>query len=425
MASIESTQETFRLTAADVAGLSYPIDPFLSQAKIQGLVPRHIMPGRRDMYSQNWGLSISRCFRRASPSRWATSGTTPTRSCRASTSTNINPLTGTRPWPKFGKIDSKEDAGNANFNALQASLKRRLTNGLMWQTEYMWGHSMNDGMIGGGESTAPQNSNDRRAGKADSNYDIRQTMTSNLVWMLPFGPASASCKAEGAAGRIVAAGNSAASIPRGRAAPSTFRLAAVPGSAGRQQQQPATGPRARRLHLSGEADHRQLVQHRGVLGSEEWNVGNAARNLGRGPGVNQFDISLQKTGKISENHRLAFRTEFFNILNRSAPRHAGLYRLLAQFLRPHHFADEQIYRDRNGAADPVQCCGNLSRPRESRALYPTMRGRWICAPVAILDLCSRRSHSSVDIRPVVTTDSVGDDPDDPAVWVNPGDPAGA
>ncbi|MBI4877891.1 MAG: hypothetical protein HY822_24940 [Acidobacteria bacterium] len=67
----------------------------------------------------------------------------------------INPATGTRPWPKFGRIDSKEDAGNANFNALQVSLKRRLTNGLMWQTEYMWGHSMNDGMIGGGESTAP------------------------------------------------------------------------------------------------------------------------------------------------------------------------------------------------------------------------------------------------------------------------------
>ena len=57
MASIESTQETFRLTAADVAGLSYPIDPFLSQAKAQGLTPRHIMPDRRDMYSQNWGFS--------------------------------------------------------------------------------------------------------------------------------------------------------------------------------------------------------------------------------------------------------------------------------------------------------------------------------------------------------------------------------
>src|SRR5512140_4022993 len=42
MASIETTQETFRLSAADVTGLSYPIDPFMSQAKMQGLTPRHI-----------------------------------------------------------------------------------------------------------------------------------------------------------------------------------------------------------------------------------------------------------------------------------------------------------------------------------------------------------------------------------------------
>jgi 3-phytase len=37
--------------------------------------------------------------------------------------------------------------------------------------------------------------------------------------------------------------------------------------------------------------------------------------------------------------------------------------------------------------------------------------------------CSRRSHPSIDIRPAVTTTSVADDPDDPAVWVNPDDPS--
>ena len=42
-------------------------------------------------------------------------------------------------------------------------------------------------MIGGGGSTAPQNVNDRMGGKADSNYDIRQTITTNVSWVLPFG----------------------------------------------------------------------------------------------------------------------------------------------------------------------------------------------------------------------------------------------
>lgn len=44
--------------------------------------------------------------------------------------------------------------------------------------------------------------------------------------------------------------------------------------------------------------------------------GNAARNLGRGPGVNQLDLSAQKTTSITENHRIAFRAEFFNLFNR-------------------------------------------------------------------------------------------------------------
>ena len=44
--------------------------------------------------------------------------------------------------------------------------------------------------------------------------------------------------------------------------------------------------------------------------------GNAARNLGRGPGVNQLDFSAQKTVKITEGHRIAFRGELFNIFNR-------------------------------------------------------------------------------------------------------------
>ncbi len=44
--------------------------------------------------------------------------------------------------------------------------------------------------------------------------------------------------------------------------------------------------------------------------------GNAARNLGRGPGVDQLDLSAQKTTNITEHHKIAFRAEFFNIFNR-------------------------------------------------------------------------------------------------------------
>ena len=44
--------------------------------------------------------------------------------------------------------------------------------------------------------------------------------------------------------------------------------------------------------------------------------GNAGRNLGRGPGVNMFDLSLSKNFNINERNRITFRAEFFNLPNR-------------------------------------------------------------------------------------------------------------
>jgi len=317
MASIESTQETFRLTAADVPGLSYPIDPFMSRAKIQGLTPRHIIPHRRDMYSQNWGLSIQQLLPASFTMQVGYLGNNAHKILSRTYINLINPVTGTRPWPKFGRIDSKEDAGNANFNALQVSLKRRMTNGLMWQTEYMWGHSMNDGMIGGGESTAPQNANDRRAGKADSNYDIRQTMTTNVVWLLPFGPGQRFLQSRGAAGRIVGGWEISAihSTRTGRAINfSVSRSSRDLPDGNSSNQRPDRVPGVPIRPENQTLDHWFNIAAFAVPKSGTW--GNAARNLGRGPGVNQFDVSLQKTAKITENHRIAFRAEFFNLFNR-------------------------------------------------------------------------------------------------------------
>jgi hypothetical protein len=187
----------------------------------------------------------------------------------------------------------------------------------MWQTEYMWGHSMNDGMIGGGESTAPQNSNDRRAGKADSNYDIRQTMTTNLVWMLPFGPGQRFLQSGGAAGKIVGGWEMSGihSTRTGRAINFSISRSSrdLPdGNSSNQRPDRVLGvsiyPEKQTI------DNWFNIAAFAVPKSGTW--GNAARNLGRGPGVNTFDVSLQKTGKISEKHRLAFRTEFFNLFNR-------------------------------------------------------------------------------------------------------------
>jgi hypothetical protein len=46
-------------------------------------------------------------------------------------------------------------------------------------------------------------------------------------------------------------------------------------------------------------------------------VGTCGRNIGRGPGLSQWDISLLKDTRLSGNMRLQFRWEVFNVLNRA------------------------------------------------------------------------------------------------------------
>jgi hypothetical protein len=46
-------------------------------------------------------------------------------------------------------------------------------------------------------------------------------------------------------------------------------------------------------------------------------LGNAGRNLGRGPSLAQLDIGLTKHITLGEHSAVEFRSEIFNVLNRS------------------------------------------------------------------------------------------------------------
>jgi hypothetical protein len=171
-------------------------------------------------------------------------------------------------------------------------------------------------MIGGGESTAPQNVNDRRGGKADSNYDIRQTITTNVSWALPFGRGQRYMQS-GVLGMIAGGWdlNAIHAARTGRAITFTVSRSSrdLPdGNSSNQRPDLVPGvsiyPEKQTIN-----NWFNLAAFR-VPASGTW--GNAARSLGRGPGVDQLDLSAQKNFRITEGHRIAFRAEFFNVFNR-------------------------------------------------------------------------------------------------------------
>src|SRR5260370_36207322 len=83
----------------------------------------------------------------------------------------IDPLTGKRPLAGFGSFGIKRNDGNNNFHALQTSLQRRFSHGLLFQTNYMWSHGITDASIGSGESRALENMACRSCDRSSASID--------------------------------------------------------------------------------------------------------------------------------------------------------------------------------------------------------------------------------------------------------------
>jgi hypothetical protein len=323
-APLDNVADNFSLTRLEAPNLSYPITPFLGLARDTGITPRSLQRDRRDLYDAKWGFSIQQEL----PLSFVTQiGYLGSSGVNVTTRTDVNvldPVTRVRPLPTFGRIDEKRNDGKSNFNALQVSLHRRAGRGLLWTTEYMWSHSINDNSIGGGEGAQIQNVSCRHCDRDSSPQDIRHTFTSHWVYQLPFGPGQPMLNS-GAASKIlggwelsgiwtmrtgrmltVTINRSANDLPDGNSR--SPRPNVVPGVS----VYPAGGPTfAQWLNPAAFS----------IPPSRVW--GNAGRVVATGPGLAQVDSALQKRNRLTERIDLVFRAEAFNLFNRTQAGNPG------------------------------------------------------------------------------------------------------
>jgi hypothetical protein len=322
--ALDNVAERFSLTTREAPGLAFPVTPFLAQARAEGITPRGLQRDRRDLYSAQWGLSIQRELPLHFVGQVGYIGSSGVHLFARQYINNIDPGTGTRPLPTFGRMDEKRQDGKSNFHAMQLSLHRRWARGLLWGTEYMWSHSINDGNIGSGEGAQPQIASCRACDRGNSPQDIRHTITSNWVYELPFGPgqryltSGLASKVLGGwetsgiwtarTGRMltVTISRSASSVPDGNT--SNQRPNIVPGV----PIYPPGGPRFD-VWLNPAAF--------AIPPNGTW--GNAGRSIATGPGLVQVDWALQKNVRIVERKTLVFRIEAFNLFNRTQAGNPG------------------------------------------------------------------------------------------------------
>jgi hypothetical protein len=96
-----------------------------------------------------------------------------------------------RPYPQFEGIGGDTYNGISNYNSLQVAAERRLASGWSFSANYTWSHFLNDqdssGWGGHGGTQNYQNGYDPHANYGPSNFDIRHSFKTSVVYQLPFG----------------------------------------------------------------------------------------------------------------------------------------------------------------------------------------------------------------------------------------------
>lgn len=194
-----------------------------------------------------------------------------------------NGITAGRPFPLLGSFTSIESDANSIYHGLQLQLIKKFTRRLQFTTAYTWSHAIDEAsdlFDLAGAKALPQNSFNRRAERADANFDARHRFTYSFVYDLPILEQSR-----------IWGGWQLASI-------GTF-----------QTGQPYSLLFCCDANLDGNLTDR--------VTSQLTLPGEAPRNDLRAPGINTVDMTVNKYFRFSERRNLEFRTEVFNVFNRS------------------------------------------------------------------------------------------------------------
>jgi outer membrane receptor protein involved in Fe transport len=232
-----------------------------------------------------------------------------------------------RPFIGYSIINLNEREGSSSYNSLQVLFNQRITHGVQFQAAYTFSKNLSDTINQDTEaSTLPiQNAFDARSERAVANQDQPQSYVMNYIWQLPFFAHSDSWVKKTAFGgwQIVGITTFRSGLPQNICLDADI-AGTADGLGVYECQRPdqlfnpnlSGGKRTLGAYFNTAA----FVQP--AFGS----FGDATRNVVRGPGINNWDMSVFKDFSVpwfgrhsgwlaDENATLQFRTEFFNAWN--------------------------------------------------------------------------------------------------------------
>jgi hypothetical protein len=240
-----------------------------------------------------------------------------------------------RPIAGFRSISAVLPEGFSNYNALQVKLEKRFSRGLYLLNSFTWSKAIDNGSQvleePNGNEGRPQNINDFKADKGIGAYDQPFNNTTSFVYELPLGRGRWLGSDWHPVADAILGGwtlNGINTMTSG--APINFRYGLTGAAAITANLPSFIGGVALRPNITcdpinrGDRPDPRLDYFNASCFTNPLNTpfapfGNAGRNIARSGSYFNFDLGLHKQFRlpITEQTRLDFRAEFFNLFNKT------------------------------------------------------------------------------------------------------------
>ena len=285
-----------------------PVETAYALAGAGGLAPITIDPRYKNGVTHGWNVNLQREFARSVA---VMVGYVGTRGSQLRLTRNLNqPVNGVRPYPvvsslspilpgtPLGNITQVESSGRSSYQAMWASLTKRLSRGLQFGASYTWSTSSDSNSLSSPPTTVTvQNGYDIQDSWGPSDFDTRHRVVLHAVYELPFGSHP-----------LVRGWQLAAILQSQSGSPlnivtSNSSLTGVANTV----RPDVTGP----IQIVGDVnrwfDTSVFVPVNGF--------GNLGRNAVVGPRFDTVDMSVSKTISLTSTMRAQLQVEVFNVLN--------------------------------------------------------------------------------------------------------------
>jgi hypothetical protein len=311
----ESAVPRYSWTISTTPNLSYPLTPFLNPAlALYG--PKAIDRHRKDLSYNNYDFVIQREVGKGFVAQVGYVGGEGHHLFDKYTVNLINPATGLRALSAFSSFGLKANDGNNNFNAMQSSVHRLFAHGFLFQANYMWSHGITDASDGSGTSVGFQDMACRACDRSSSDIDVRQTLSTNGIWQLPFGHGQHFLNS-GLASNILG-GWSLTGLATARTGTPinitvTRKSAAMPD--GNTSGQRPNYVQGQSIYAANQSIPTMWFNPAAFSTPANGTWGNLGRYIATGPRNYEIDTGLQKRFRVTERLALNFRAAAFNLLN--------------------------------------------------------------------------------------------------------------